>query len=78
MVHDYGRIHSSYITSLETTRDSKWLITGSRNWRVKRISVESREVHKGFGQVSYEWMNRMKITADDEKLLVGDSAGQLK
>jgi hypothetical protein len=28
VVHDYGKIHGSHISCLQTTRDSKYLITG--------------------------------------------------
>ena len=45
---------------------------------VKRISVENREVDKDFGQVCDSWIMKMKITADGEKLLVGDNGGNLK
>jgi hypothetical protein len=38
----------------------------------KRISVENRDVDKDFGQVFDDWIQRMKISADGEKLLVGD------
>jgi hypothetical protein len=78
VVQDYGKIHSYDIACLETTRDSKWLITGGYDGHVKRISVESREVDKDFGQVCDNQVIRMKITADDEKLLVGDIYGQFK
>jgi hypothetical protein len=78
VVQDYGKIHSSCIICLETTRDSKWVITGGRDGHVKRISVESRQVDKDFGKVCDNQVTRMKIMADDEKLLVGDSEGQLK
>jgi hypothetical protein len=57
---------------LETTRDSKWLITGSDDKHVKRISVENRKVNKDFGQVCENKIRRMKILADDKMLLVGD------
>ncbi len=78
VVQDYGEIHIGAITCLETTRDSKWLITGGDDGYVKRISVENRQVDKDFGQVCDTWITRMKITADDEKLLVGDYEGHLK
>jgi WD40 repeat protein len=51
VVHDYGKIHDNHITCLEITRDSKWVITASHDQQVKRISVETREVDKDFGQV---------------------------
>jgi hypothetical protein len=54
------------------------LITGSPDKHVKRISVENREVDKDLGQVCEFWITRMKITADDEKLLAGDYKGDLK
>jgi hypothetical protein len=34
VVHDYCKIHIGLIGYLETTRDSKWLITGSPNSHV--------------------------------------------
>jgi WD40 repeat protein len=54
------------------------LFTCSNDKHVKRISVENREVDKDFGQVCDGWISAIKITADDEKLLVGDNGGQLK
>jgi hypothetical protein len=54
------------------------LITGSRDKRVKRISVENREVDKVFEHYSGNVITTMKITADGEKLLVGDFRGHLK
>jgi hypothetical protein len=48
------------------------LITSSEDGHIKRISIESREVDKDLGQVSDNWITAMKITADDEKLYVGD------
>jgi hypothetical protein len=54
------------------------LITGSDDNHVKRISVENREVEKCFCQVYDYGIFTMKITADDEKMLVGDQRGQSK
>jgi WD40 repeat protein len=51
VVHDYGKIHKSWIPRLETTRDIKWLITVSEDNHVKRISVENRQVDKDIGRV---------------------------
>jgi WD40 repeat protein len=51
LVHDYGKVHVTYIACLESTRDSKWLIIGSQDGHVKRISVENREFDKDFGKV---------------------------
>jgi WD40 repeat protein len=34
VVHDYGKIHDEEIIRLQTTRDSKWLITGSADMHV--------------------------------------------
>jgi WD40 repeat protein len=78
VVHDYGKIHDDRIHCLETTRDSKWLITASWDTEVKRISVDNRVVDKVFRQVINNYITRMKITADGEKVLVGDSRGYLK
>ncbi len=61
-----------YITCLKTTKNSKWLITGSWDKSVKKISVENRDVDKNFGHIFDNPIMRMKITADGEKLLVGD------
>jgi hypothetical protein len=77
VVNDYGKIHDSSI-SCETTRDNKWLITGSYHIHVKRISVDNRQVDKDFGKVCNYLITTMKITADDEKLLVGDYGGSLR
>jgi WD40 repeat protein len=74
VVHDYGQIHDA-TSQLETTRDSKWLITGSQDKHVKRISVNNRKVDKDFSQVCGSYITRIKITADGEKLLVGDIRG---
>jgi WD40 repeat protein len=54
------------------------LITGSYDKHVKRISVDNRQVDKDFGQFCDYSINRIKVTADGEKLFVGDSIGLLK
>jgi WD40 repeat protein len=69
---DYGKIHDHEIDCLETSRESKWLITGSRDREVKIISVDNRETDKDFGLDFDNSIQRMKITADDEVLLAGD------
>ncbi len=66
------------MTCLETTRERKWLRTGSVDKHVKRISVKKREVDKHLGQVCDDWITRIKITADGERLFVGDEEGHLK
>jgi hypothetical protein len=71
-VLDYGQIHEDGISWLETTRYSKWLITRSYDKHVKRISVENTQADKDFCQVCHYEIVSKKITADDEKLLVGD------
>jgi hypothetical protein len=48
------------------------LITGSNDKHVKRISIVNREVEKDFGQVGNDCIMVIKVTADDEKLFVGD------
>jgi hypothetical protein len=48
------------------------LITSSWDNHVKRISVEDREFDEDFGQVCDGKIIRMKITGDDDKMLVGD------
>jgi hypothetical protein len=54
------------------------LITGGWDQHVKRILVENRKVDKDFSQICVRLITRMKISADDEKLLVGDRGGHLK
>jgi WD40 repeat protein len=54
------------------------IITGTAGEDVMRISVETRKVDKDFGPVCDNWISTMKITADGEKLLVGDIMGHLK
>jgi WD40 repeat protein len=54
------------------------LITGSGDKRVRRILVEKRKVDKDFGRVCDNPITKVKITADGEKLFVGDSQGYLK
>jgi WD40 repeat protein len=76
VVHDYGQIHAHDITGLESTRDSKWLITRGYDNRVKRISVENREL-ENLGDITNQLMTAMKIAADGDRLLVGDAAGSL-
>jgi WD40 repeat protein len=49
VICDYKKIHDNRINCLETTKDSKSLITGSYDKHVKRISVKNREVEKEFG-----------------------------
>jgi hypothetical protein len=54
------------------------LITGSWYGHVKRISVDSRQFDKDLGKVCGGRSVIMKITADGEKLIVGDSKGGLR
>jgi WD40 repeat protein len=55
------------------------LITGGQDKHIKRISVENRKVDKDFGKVcDITKITRIKITADDEGLLVGNDCGHLK
>ncbi len=64
VVQDYEPIHDDSITYLETTRDSKWLITGSSNNYVKRFSVGNRQYDKDFGRVcNSSVMTGTKFTA---------------
>jgi WD40 repeat protein len=77
LVRDYGKIHKKEITCLQTTRDSKWLITGSWDMQVKKISVENSQVDTNFVHVGDFPIMSMKITADGQKLFVGDSKGHL-
>jgi hypothetical protein len=48
VVHDYGANFGGSITFLQTTRDSKYVITGSWAGHVKKISIENRAVEKDF------------------------------
>jgi WD40 repeat protein len=78
-VKDYGDIYNGHhITCLEKTRDSKWLFTGSYDGHVKRINVKYRKEDKDIGRVCDDRICRMKITPDEEKLLVGDDCGHLQ
>jgi hypothetical protein len=54
------------------------LIICSDGHQVKRISVENREVDKDFVEVCDNGITAMKISADNEKLLVGDNYGFLR
>jgi WD40 repeat protein len=54
------------------------LITASFDLHVKIISVENKQVFKEFGQVCDSYITAMKITADGEKLFVGDHSGSLQ
>jgi hypothetical protein len=54
------------------------LITGSWDKHVRKISVEYRDVDKIFDHVGDFPIMSIKITADGQKLLVGDSKGHLK
>ena len=54
------------------------MITGSFDQHAKRISVENREVDKDFGRVCSFPITRIKITADDGKLLLGDTGGNFR
>jgi WD40 repeat protein len=46
--------------------------------RQENLGREQRSRKKDFGQVCDDMITRMKITADSEKLLVGDCWGYLK
>ena len=77
LVHDYGKIYNSDIYQLQTTRDSKYVISGGGK-RVTRISIKNRDVEEEFGRVCYSKIWAMKISADQEKLFLGDMNGYLK
>jgi WD40 repeat protein len=64
LVHDYRKIHDKKITCLETTRNSKWLITGSYDNHVKIISIDNREIDIDFGKVCDDVIWKVKIMAD--------------
>jgi WD40 repeat protein len=74
VVMDFGRVHMKHVTCFETTSDSKWLISGGLDRGIKRISVENKEVDKVLVQ-GFDMFTSLKITADGEKLLVGDQKG---
>jgi hypothetical protein len=46
-----GKVHVDYINCLQTTRDSKCLITASSDGFLMIISTEGRKVEKDFGRV---------------------------
>jgi hypothetical protein len=55
-------------------------LVGSFDQLIKRISVENREVKKVFCQVCGEFntLTQIRITVDDQKMLVGGERGELK
>jgi hypothetical protein len=77
VVHDYGQVQDDHISCLQTTRDSKYVITGA-GMRVKRISIEDRAVDKDFGPVCPDYITAMKISGDQDKLFIGDLFGNLR
>ena len=54
------------------------MIIGTGDVRIKRISIKSRAVQKDFGHVSDVDITAMKISADEQKLILGDWDGNLK
>jgi WD40 repeat protein len=73
-----GKVHGSYINCLQTTRDSKSLITASSDMSVKRISTNGKYTEKHFSKVCDADITAMKISADEQKVLLGDRDGNLK
>jgi hypothetical protein len=79
VVHDYGKIQYDVIKCLESTRDSKWLITASYGvGEANKILIEHRIDDKDFSESPFPGIGAMKITPDGKKLLLGNLYGFLQ
>ena len=63
---------------MAVTRDNNFLITGSVDKTIKKISIPSHEVVKDFGRVSYEGIKSIHLAPDDKSLFVYDNKSALK
>jgi WD40 repeat protein len=73
--HNYGQIHTSPITKMALTSDSKYLFTNSSDGTLKQISLKKKLILRTISDLFYDGLDTLRVTPDNDWLLVTGQNG---
>lgn len=81
IVHDYGEVHQSPVSSMAATNDGKFLYTSSADGTLKQWAVKEKgylRLLRDYGEIHTHPIRSIIITPDDQYLFTSDEIGNLK